>query len=156
FCDKRVDVIYSAATIRWSPADVAFSKTVALLNPGGMLGMMRLIGDYKSPNEALYSRIQQVYDTWYKPNSPYKIKFGYENALNYGYVDFQRQAFHGRRVLTTDDYVNYCGTHSDHLTIPEPYKTKFFNGLREAVDEFGGTVVFNDTYELMTVRKPLE
>ena len=95
-------------------------------------------------------------DTWYKPDSPYKIKFGYENALNYGYVDFKRQAFHGRRVLTTDDYVNYCGTHSDHLTIPEPYKTKFFNGLREAVDEFGGTVIFNDTYELMTVRKPLE
>jgi hypothetical protein len=135
---------------------VAFSKTFALLKPGGMLAMMRLIGDYKSPNEALYSRIQQVYDTWYKPDSPYKIKFGYENALNYGYVDFRRQAFHGRRVLTTDDYVNYCGTHSDHLTIPEPYKTKFFNGLREAVDEFGGTVVFNDTYELMTVRKPLE
>jgi ubiquinone/menaquinone biosynthesis C-methylase UbiE len=156
FGDKQFDAIYSAATIQWIPEDVAFSKTFALLKPGGMLAMMRLIGDYKTPNEALYSRIQQVYDTWYKPDSPYKIKFVYENALNYGYVDFQRQGFHRKRVLSTDDYVNYCGTHSDHLTIPEPYKTKFFNGLREAVDEFGGTVIFNDTYELMTVRKPLE
>ena len=120
-----------------------------------MLAMMKLIVDYKTPNEAIYSRIQQVYDAWYRPNTPYDCKFTYENALNYGYVDFKRQDFHGRRVLTTDDYVNYCGTHSDHLTIPEPYKTQFFSGLRKAVDEFGGKVVFNDTYVLMTVRKPV-
>jgi len=154
FGERRFDAIYSAATIQWIPEKVAFSKTFELLKPGGMLAMMKLIGDYKTPNEALYHRIQQVYDTWYKPNKPYDCKFTYENALNYGYVDFNRQDFHGRRVLTTDDYVNYCGTHSDHLTIPEPYKTKFFTGLREAVDEFGGKVVFNDTYVLMTVRKP--
>ncbi|MBP5639128.1 MAG: methyltransferase domain-containing protein [Victivallales bacterium] len=155
FGGQRFDVIYSAATIQWIPEDVAFSKTFALLKPGGMLVMMKLQGDYKTPNEALYRRIQQVYDTWYKPDIPYACKFTYENALNYGYVDFRRQDFHGRRVLTTDDYINYCGTHSDHLTIPEPYKTNFFTALRKTVDEFGGTVVFNDTYVLMTVRRPL-
>ena len=154
FGDKRFDAIYSAATIQWIPEDVAFSKTFALLKPGGMLAMMKLQGDYKTPNEALYRRIQQVYDKWFKPNTPYDRKFVYENALNYGFVDFRRQDFHGRRVLTTDDYINYCGTHSDHLILQEPCKSKFFNGLREAVDEFGGKVVFEDTYVLMTVRKP--
>ena len=156
FGDQRFDAIYSAATIQWIPEEVAFSKTFALLKPGGTLAMMKLIGDYKTPNEALYKRIQQVYDTWYKPDKPYTIAFKYENALNYGYVDFKRQDFYGQRVLTTNDYIGYCGTHSDHLTIPEPYKTPFFNGLREAVDSFGGKVVFNDTYVLMTVRKPID
>ena len=155
FGDKRFDAVYSAATIQWIPEDIAFSKTFALLKPGGMLAMMKLQGDYKTPNEPLYRRIQQVYDAWFRPKMSYDSKFNYENALRYGYVDFQRQDFHGRRVLTADDYVAYCGTHSDHLSIPEPYKSKFFSGLREAVMEFGGTVVFNDTYVLMTVKKPL-
>ena len=155
FGDRRFDAIYSAATIQWIPEDVAFSKTFALLKPGGTLAMMKLQGDYRTHNEALYRRIQQVYDTWFKPDKPYDCKFTYENALHYGYVDFRRQDFHGQRVLTTDDYINYCGTHSDHLALYEPYKSKFFAGLREAVDDFGGKVVFNDTYVLMTVRKPL-
>ena len=154
FGEQRFDAIYSAATIQWIPEDVAFSKTVALLKPGGILAMMKLQADYKTPNEALYRRIQQVYDKWFKPNTPYDRKFVYENVLNYGFVDFRRQDFHGRRVLTTDDYINYCGTHSDHLILQEPFKSKFFDGLREAVDEFGGKVVFEDTYVLMTVRKP--
>ncbi len=154
FGDRRFDAIYSAATIQWIPEEVAFSKTFALLKPGGTLAMMKLQGDYRTPNEALYRRIQQVYDAWFKPDKPYDCKFTYENALNYGYVDFRRQDFHGQRVLSTDDYINYCGTHSDHLALHEPYKSKFFAGLREAVDDFGGKVVFNDTYVLMTIRKP--
>ncbi len=155
FEERRFDAIYSAATIQWIPEEIAFSKTFALLKPGGMLAMMKLQGDYKTPNEALYRRIQQVYDSWFKPNNPYDCKFIYENALNYGFVDFRRQEFHGRRVLTTDDYINYCGTHSDHIILKEPYKSNFFTGLRNAVDDYGGRVVFEDTYVLMTARKPL-
>ena len=154
FGEQQFDAIYSAATIQWIPEEIAFSKTFSLLKPGGMLAMMKLQGDYKTPNEALYRRIQQVYDSWFKPNKPYDCKFIYENALNYGFVDFRRQEFHGRRILTTDDYINYCGTHSDHLILQEPYKSNFFNGLRKAVDDFGGKVVFDDTYVLMTARKP--
>ncbi|MBQ6472005.1 MAG: class I SAM-dependent methyltransferase [Victivallales bacterium] len=155
FGDELFDTIYSAATIQWIPEEIAFAKTFALLKPGGVLAMMKLQADYKTPNEALYRRIQQVYDQWYKPNTPYDRKFVYEHALNYGFADFQRQDFHGQRVLTAEAYVNYCGTHSDHLTLSEPYKSRFFAGLRTAVMEFGGNVVFNDTYILMTVRKPL-
>lgn len=155
FGNMRFDAIYSAATIQWIPEDIAFSKTFALLKPGGVLAMMKLQGDYRTPNEALYQRIQQVYDLWFKPSQSYDRTFVYKHALNYGFEDFQRQDFHGQRLLTADDYVNYCGTHSDHLALKEPFKSKFFEGLRAAVVEFGGSLVFNDTYVLMTVRKPL-
>lgn len=33
-------------------------------------------------------------------------------------------------------------------TIPEPYRSKFFNGLRDTVLENGNKVVFHDTYIL--------
>ena len=52
-------------------------------------------------------------------------------------------------------YVAFSGTHCDHLVIPEPYKSKFFSGLREAVLEAGNKIVFNDTYVLFLAKKPL-
>ena len=56
--------------------------------------------------------------------------------------------------MSADEYVSYCGTHCDHIVIPEPYKTLFFEGLRNAVEENGGKVVFEDTYVLYLARKP--
>ena len=78
---QKFDVIYSAATIQWIPEEIAFSKTFDLLKPGGTLAMMLTKGDYRTPNEELYHRIQQVYSKYYKPETEYKHgAFGYTNA----------------------------------------------------------------------------
>ena len=58
-------------------------------------------------------------------------------------------------MFTADEYVAYCGTHCDHIVIPEPYKSKLFSGLREAVLEAGNKIVFNDTFVLFLAKKPL-
>ena len=157
FGEQKYDVIYSAATIQWIPEKVAFSKTFELLKPGGTLAMMFLIGDYKTPNEELYSNIQKVYDEYYKPVTEYKNMkepFDYLHATDYGYVDLTRHDFYGKRTFSADEYVLYCGTHSDHILIPEPYKTKFFEGLRSAALAGGDKVEFWDTYVLYLTKKP--
>ena len=56
--------------------------------------------------------------------------------------------------LHPDEYVSYCGTHCDHIVIPDPLKTAFFDGLRKVVAENGGKVIFEDTYVLYLARKP--
>lgn len=157
FGARRFDMIYSAATIQWIPEDVAFSKTFALLKPGGTLAMMLTSGDYKTPNPALYAEIQKLYDLYYKPATPYTHGgFGYAHAVDYGYVDFERRVFEGRRELTADEYVAYCGTHCDHIVIPEPGRSRFFEALRQAVLDAGNRIVFNDSYILYTARKPAD
>ncbi len=156
FGDRKFDVIYSAATIQWIPERVAFPKTLELLSSGGTLAMMYLIGDYKTPNEELYSNIQKVYDEYYRPETEYKNMkepFDYLHATDYGYVDMTRQDFQGKRVFNADEYVQYCGTHCDHMVIPEPYKTKFFEGIRRAVLDAGDKVEFWDTYVLYLAKK---
>ncbi len=156
FGKQQFDMIYSAATIQWIPEEIAFSKTFDLLRPGGTLAMMLTRGDYRTPNEALYQKIQQVYSESFKPDLPYMHgSFRYANAPDYGYVDFEKREFYGRRELTADEYVSFCGTHCDHIVIPEPYKTKFFAGLRQAVLEAGNKVVFNDTFVLYLTKKPV-
>ena len=155
FGQQRFDLICSAATIQWIPEETAFSKTFGLLKPGGTLAMLLTKSDYRTPNEELYQKIQKIYDRYFKPEIPYSHGgFKYDNALNYGYVDFQRHDFYGRREMNADEYVSYCGTHCDHIVIPEPYKTLFFEGLRNTVEENGGKVVFEDTYVLYLAKKP--
>ncbi|MBR5419652.1 MAG: methyltransferase domain-containing protein [Lachnospiraceae bacterium] len=157
FGDRKFDLIYSAATIQWIPERVAFPKTLELLKPGGTLAMFLTNGDYRTPNEELYNNIQKVYDAYYKPEKLYKDMkepFDYRHATDYGYVDFEKREFHGKRVFNADEYVAYSGTHSDHIVIPEPYRTKLFEGLREAVLAAGDKVEFLDTYVMYLAKKP--
>jgi hypothetical protein len=156
FGSQRFDMIYSAATIQWIPEEIAFRKTFSLLKPGGTLAMMLTKGDYRTPNEELYRMIQEVYSAYFKPETEYMHRsFRYENAEEYGYTAFEKREFAGERVFTADEYVAFCGTHCDHLVIPEPYKTKFFEGLRTTVRENGNQVVFRDTYVLYLAKKPV-
>lgn len=153
---QKFDMIYSAATIQWIPEDIAFSKTFDLLKPGGTLAMMMTKADYKTPNEELFHKIQQVYTAYFKPETEYKHgSFSYTNALHYGYMDFEKHEYYGKRELNADEYVAFCGTHCDHIVIPEPYKSKFFDGLRKTVFDAGNKIVFYDTFVLFTARKPL-
>ena len=155
FGNQKFDMIYSAATIQWIPEDIAFSKTFELLAPGGTLAMMITSADYKSSNEELYNNIQKIYDIYFKPETPYLHgAFHYDNAPKYGFINFERREFYGKREMTADEYVAFSGTHCDHMVIPEPYKTKFFDGLHEAVLKAGDKIVFNDTYVLYLTKKP--
>lgn len=156
FGNQKFDMIYSAATIQWIPEEIAFPKTFDLLKPGGTLAMMLTKGDYKTPNEELFNKIQKVYSEYFKPDTEYKHgSFKYTNAPNYGYVDFEKREFYGKREFTADEYVAFCGTHCDHIVIPEPYRSKYFDGLRKTVLEAGNKVVFNDTFILFLAKKPL-
>lgn len=155
FGSQRFDMIYSAATIQWIPEEIAFSKTYALLKPGGTLAMLLCKADYKTPNEALYNHIQEVYSKYFKPETRYTHgSFRYASAPDYGYVDFERREYYGKRELSAEDYVAFCGTHCDHIVIPEPYKTCFFDGLRQAVLDAGDRIVFNDIFTLYLAKKP--
>ena len=155
FGERQYDLIYSAATIQWIPEETAFGKTFALLKPGGMLAMFLTRRDYRTPNPALYEKIQQVYTRDFKPAIPYTHgSFQYENALRYGFTDWRKRVFRTTQVYTADEYVAFCGTHCDHIVIPEPPRSRFFAGLRQAVLDFGNRLEVFDSHVLMTVRKP--
>lgn len=157
FGGQRFDMIYSAATIQWIPEEIAFSKTFELLRPGGTLAMIRRTDEYRTPNPHLYDNIQKVYAEHFRPVTPYQHgNFQYQNAVNYGYVDYERREYPGKRRLNADQYLALVSTHSDHITIPEPHRTPFFAGLHQAVVDAGNVIEFNDTHVLMLARKPLK
>ena len=152
---SRYDLIYSATTIQWIPEEIAFPKTFSLLRPGGMLAMMLTKRDYRTPNPNLYERIQQVYTQYFRPAIPYTHgSFRYEDAMKYGYTDWRKNEFRTTQIYTADEYVAFCGTHCDHLVTPEPYRSRLYAGLRQAVMDFGNRLEVLDSHILMTVRRP--
>jgi hypothetical protein len=57
------------------------------------------------------------------------------------------------RNFTADEYVLYISTHSDHITLQEPYKSKFYSGIRDVISKFNNNITLYDTINLYLARK---
>lgn len=154
FEGERFDFIYSAAAIQWIREDVAYRRCFELLEDGGWLAIFLMSANYRDSDPALYADIQRVYDACFVSDQPYRQKFDYMNGTAYGFEFIERAEFPGRREYTADAYLQYLGTHSDHITLNEKYRRPFFDGVREAILRHGGKVVFDDRYLLYLYRKP--
>lgn len=152
---QKFDLVYSAATIQWIPEKIGFSKVYGLLKSGGTLAMFMTRTDEKTPNGALYDAIQEVYEKYFRPETKYTCKLNYNNVVNYGFVDFEYHDWERVRVFNADEYVEYLsGTQVEHITLQEPYKSKYYKGIRKAVINAGNKITLNDTIALYLVRKP--
>jgi ubiquinone/menaquinone biosynthesis C-methylase UbiE len=154
FGESQFDLVYSAATIQWIPEEIAFPKAYKLLKSGGTLAMMATGTDYQYGNEELYSEIQKVYDQYFRPETAYTCSFNCSNAENYGFTGFECRRYYKTRILNADEFVLWKSIMAPHLTLQEPYKSKFFEGIRNAVLSFDNRIVLNDTIILYLARKP--
>lgn len=148
------DLVYSAATIQWIPEEVAFPKVYNILKSNGTLAMFMTHTDYKTPNESLYEKIQQIYSQFFKPETPYTQKFNYNHAIEYGFVDFERREYHQVLEFTAEEYVSFLSIHAEHLTLIEPNRSKFFQGIRDVILSFGDKITLNNTIILYFAKKP--
>lgn len=155
FGTQKFDLVFSAATIQWIPEQICFPKVHGLLKSGGTLAMFMTRTDEKTPNGALYDEIQKVYAEHFHVETKYTCKLNYEHAVNYGFVDFNYRDWKEARVYTADQYVEYlASTQVEHITLKEPHKSNFFNGVREAIIHAGNEIILNDTIALYLAKKP--
>ncbi len=154
FGKNRFDLVYSAATIQWIPEEIAFPKVYDILKSNGTLAMMMTHTDYKSSNEALYKKIQKVYEEYFRPETAYTRHLEYKNVVKYGFTGFERREYKESVEFNSDDYVSLISIQADHLTLQEPYKSKFYAGIRDAILSFGNKIILNNTIILYLIRKP--
>jgi trans-aconitate methyltransferase len=154
FEENHFDLVYSAATIQWIPEEIAFPKVFKLLKSGGSIAMMATGTDYEYANDELWAQIQKVYEQYFRPETVYSCSFAGNNAVNYGFIDFECRRYYKTRILNADEFVLWTSIMAPHLTLQEPYKSKFFEGIRNAVLDFGNRIILNDTIILNLARKP--
>jgi len=111
--------------------------------------------DEKSANEELYNRINEVYKEHFSVKQRYNYKMKYDNVVNYGFVNYKYQELKKVRTFNADEYISYISTHCEHITLEEPYKSKFYTGVRKAIIDAGNKIIINDTIVLYLAQKPL-
>lgn len=155
FGSQKFDLVFSAATIQWIPEKICFPKVYNLLKSGGTLAMFMTRTDEKAPNGALYDEIQKVYDEHFHVKTNYTCRLNYDNVVNYGFVDYNYRDWNKTRVYTAEEYIEYlASTQVEHITLQEPYKSSFYNGVRKAIIDAGNKILLNDTIALYLAKKP--
>lgn len=149
------DLVYSAATIQWIPEQIAFSKTYDMLKPGGYLAMFMTRADENSLNQELRGEIDQVYQKYFHVKQQYTCQMHYENATDYGFTNYTYQEWKKQRELDVEAYISYISTHCMHITLEEPNKSNFYNGIRDAFMKCGNKINIIDTIPLYLVQKPI-
>lgn len=153
FGKNHFDLVYSAATIQWIPEEIGFPKVYDILKPGGTFAMMMTGTDFKSRNEDLYTKIQEVYHKYFHPETEYTCKLTYSNVVNYGFVDFECRHYYKTREYNADEFISWTIIQASHLTLPEPYKSEFIAGIREVILSYGDKITLLDDIILYLVRK---
>lgn len=153
FGNNQFDLVYSAATIQWIPEEIAFPKVYNILKNNGTLAMFMTHTDFKSTNEALYNKIQEVYGNYFKPEAPYSRHLEYNNVINYGFTDFECRHYHKVREYNADEFASWTRIMAPQLTIQEPNKSKFIEGIKDSILSFGNSITLLDDIVLYLVRK---
>jgi SAM-dependent methyltransferase len=158
FGSDRFDLVYSAAAFQWIPEKIGYPKACDILKSGGAFAMFMTRPDIQPgggyTDEPLYTKIQEVYAKFFRPETEYKCSLDYDARAKYGFIDLECREYLKTRSYSADDYVSMIGTHSDHLTLREPYKSKFYEGIRAAIYNSGNQITLYDRITMYLARKP--
>jgi hypothetical protein len=69
-------------------------------------------------------------------------------------VNFECHHYHKTRVYSADDFISWTIIQAPQLTLPEPDKSKFIAGIRDAILNFGNRITLLDDIVLYLARKP--
>ena len=125
-----------------------------MLKPGGYLAMFMTRSDEQTLNRELCEEIDKVYEKYFRVKQRYTCSMDYNHVLNYGFTNFTYQEWKKQRTLNAEEYISYISTHCEHITLEEPYKTNFYNGIRDAFAKWGNHITIIDTIPLYLVQKP--
>lgn len=153
--ENHYDLIYSAATIQWIPEGIAFPKIFRLLRPGGYLAMFMTRSDEKTANPLLKDEIDQAYAQYFRVKQHYTCRMQYENALHYGFACVSCHEWKKVRRLNAEEYLCYISTHCEHITLEEPFRSRFYDAIRQAILNAGDEIVIQDTIPLYLYQKPV-
>lgn len=72
----------------------------------------------------------------------------------YGFTDAECHHYSNTREFNTEDYVSYIQTSSPHLSLKEPYKSKFYAAIRDIIMNAGDSATLIDDIVLHIAKKP--
>lgn len=154
------DLIFSASAFHWIPEDIGYSKVFDILKSGGVFARFANHPYKDKKRNNIHLAFRNIYAK-YLPGSLGEDEYSEENAktradiaYKYGFIDISYKLYHRTRTFTADEYVLLLGTYSNNIAIEETTRMKFFNEIRDAINDNGGIITIYDTIDLQLARKP--
>ena len=154
------DMIYSASAFHWIPEEIGYPKVYKMLKSGGIFARFANHPYRDKENDELHIAMQEVYSK-YMPSSPPGPEYSEEQCKKraddikeYGFVDVSYKLYHRTRTFNAQEYISLIGTYSDHIALEENKRTELLNGIKNAIDNYGGKITIYDTIDLQLAKKP--
>ncbi len=165
FPEETFDLVYSASAFHWIPEEIGYPKVFRILKSGGTFARFANHPYQAKDHPVLFEEIQNAYAKYYYPfykKKPGKLsKYTEEQAAaraaiaaKYGFTDIQYMLFHRVRTLSAAEYRMLIGTYSDHITLEENIRERFFDAIEDAINRHGRSISIFDTIDLQMARKP--
>ena len=163
--EDSFDLVYSASAFHWIPEEIGYPKVFRILKSGGAFARFANHPYQAKDNPALFEEIQRAYAEYYYPYykkqqrklSEYTEEQAAARAAiadKYGFTDTHYVLFHRVRTLSAAEYRTLISTYSDHITIEESIRERFFDAVEDTIVRYGGTVSIYDTIDMQLARKP--
>lgn len=157
---NSVDLVYSATAFHWIPEEIGYSKIFEMLKSGGAMALWWNRPFTAKDDDLLHQEIQLIYNKYgFSKGAPIEDKSEkYDQIIStikkYGFVDLEFKLYHYIRKFNSDDYVSLLDTYSDHRSLPNCTKVKFYDEIKSAINRFGGVLNVYDTIDLYLAKKP--
>jgi SAM-dependent methyltransferase len=163
---RMFDRVTSAQAWHWLDLPVATGRAASVLNPGGRLG---LIWNCGSPPDDLADALTEVYASTL-PRDVHTVFRGYganrstdrrsdsprELAAIAAVPEFDAPTemwFPWSQTYLTDDWLEQLLSRSDHTALDADVQARLFEGIRAAIDDFGGSFVMEFETVLITANR---
>lgn len=162
--ENAFDLVFSASAFHWIPEQLGYKKVFSMLKRGGVFARFANHPYRDKGNLSLSKEIDDIYDEYYNKFhhkkreilTEYSEEQAKERAMiacKYGFTDIKYALFYRKRIFSAKEYVQLLGTYSDHISIEENIRKKFFSKIEEAINNHGGTITIYDTIDLQLARK---
>jgi SAM-dependent methyltransferase len=158
---QAFDMVLSSQAFHWIAPDAGCAKAALVLKPGGAIALIWNLD--VSEATPFWQATQAIYDAWFHPpeGDTTVLSLGgrghaYGEAIRRcGAFDGVQEVRHAwEKTYRGGDYLKLLHTYSDHRTLPEPDKTRFFHAIEGVIERFGGVVHRHyETLLLLACRK---
>ncbi|MCL2637327.1 MAG: class I SAM-dependent methyltransferase [Oscillospiraceae bacterium] len=166
--DDSYDLVYAASAFHWVNAEIGCPKVFRILKSGGTFALFRYNVIRADGNEN-YEEIQEIYKKYY--HKPYKKPlqipreeylepteilrgFGFKDLKTYGFTDISAKLYDAALTYSTDEYISFLDTLSDHRSLPESDRTALYAGVKDVINKHGGSYKKDYVFQLYMGRKP--
>ncbi len=139
------DLVISAQAFHWVTQEIRYQKTAHVLKP---LGYLTLLYNHYQPLEVFVrQKLNEVYKQYAseisldQPNA-HKDMQDWINELSksdcFDFVEIKR--FPWKTTYNAQQYLGLLNTYSDHLRLSEEKRQQLFAGIKEVLEQEGGTI----------------